>query len=378
MMRVTILHNRDHELLVDDPGREAREDVVKVAAALHEALSSSFSGEEHEVCCLGVGRNLFEVGTALERDKPDLVINLCESLAADSRGEMALPCLLDLLGLPYTGSSGLSLGLALHKHKAKEILVARGISTPAFEVATSVADARRIALPFPLIVKPAREDASVGIDFSSVVNDGPSLAKAVSYVLTTFRQPAIVEEYIDGREIYVPLLGNRERRPLPLSEIRFGKSFEDRPRIVSYRAKWDLSSPECIDSPAEPCALPSPLEERLVAAASAAFEALECRDYGRVDVRLAPDGTPYVIDVNPNCDLHPEAGFARAAASAGISYPELARLLVELALERHHGNPSGRTAGHPGTRRVAGQGRNLHAARSGVRPRADRPRAQAE
>ncbi len=198
-----------------------------------------------------------------------------------------------------------------------------------------VEDLSMVDLPFPLIVKPSREDASVGIDFDSVVHDRHGLGRRrCSPVLQRFSQPALVERFIAGREIYVPLLGNRPRRALPLTEIRFGQAFEGQPRIVSYKAKWETESPECIDSPSVQAELDAVTEARLVKTAQAAFDALECRDYGRVDLRLSEDGEPYVIDINPNCDLHPSAGFAKSARAAGMDYRQLAHRLVEIALER--------------------------------------------
>ncbi len=333
-MHITILHNLDHEQLEEDPGRRAREDVVRVAKAMADALTSGDTVAD----TMAVVGEAFDFLQELSRRKPALVVNLCESLNGDSRGEMAIPCLLDLLRIPYTGSSALALGLALHKPKAKEILRARGIPTPEFALIDRVEDLSRVDLPFPLIVKPAREDASVGIDFDSVVHDRKALVRAGLKVMQTLGQPALAERYVDGREIYVPLLGNRPRTALPLTEIHFGEAFEGKPRIVSYRAKWDADSPECRDSDPRPCEIDPLTEARLVKTASAAFEALECRDYGRVDLRLSADGEPYVIDVNPNCDLHPDAGFARASRAAGMEYRDLARRLVEIALERTHGD----------------------------------------
>ena len=370
-MHIAILHNSDHDLLEEDPGREARKDVVRVAGALCKALTES--GVEAE--SIAVHGDSLDFIDALRRRRPDLVINLCESLAADSRGEMAVPVLLDLLGIPYTGSSALSLGLALHKNKAKELLRARGVRTPEFRVVERLEDLVTIDLPFPLIVKPSREDASVGIDFDSVVHDREGLGRAVANVLKTFQQPALVEQFIAGREIYVPLLGNSPQRALPLSEIRFGKAFEGRPNIVSYTAKWDAGSPLCIESPSVMAELDPSLEARVVQAAKAAFAALECRDYGRVDLRVTDAGEPYVIDINPNCDLHPDAGFSKAARAAGISYRALASRLVEIALERHHGNPPNRRPGQGVPVRAASPNRNVLAARGGMRPRAHRPRA---
>ncbi len=337
-MHIAILYNRDHEHLEDDPGREAREDVTRVASALAEALSQDGTRIEP----LAVEGSRLDFAEVLGRLRPDLVINLCESLAADARGEMIVPAVLEMLGLPYTGSSALSLGLALHKDKAKELLKARGVSTPGFWRVDRLEQLDEVALPYPLIVKPAREDASVGVTADSVVHDAAGLARAVEAVLRTFRQPAMVEQFIPGREIYVPLLGNHPRQALPLTEIRFGSFFEGRPNIVSYRAKWEADSPEYLNTPSGTCQLEDPeLEARLIHTAMDAFAALDCQDYGRVDLRVTPEGVPYVIDVNPNCDLHPDAGFAKAARAAGIDYPALASRLVELALERAHGS------GHP-------------------------------
>ena len=348
-MHIAILHNADSDTLDNDPGREAREDVVKVAAALAEVLNQGDTSAEP----LPVRGTSFDFVDRLGKQRPDLVINLCESIAADSRGEMVVPSLLEMLGLPYTGSSALSLGLALHKNKAKELLRARGVRTPDFASVERPEDAARVDLPFPLIVKPSREDASVGMDFDSVVHDRASLQRIVSRVISTFHQPALVERYITGREIYVPLFGNQPRLALPLTEIDFGEWYEQRPHIVSYRAKWEAESPEYQNTPTKVCSLDAEARERLIRTAVSAFDALECRDYGRVDLRLSPEGEPFVIDINPNCDLHPTAGFAKAAAEHGLDYPALAVRLVEIALERTHGNPSYRRPGQGTTRRAA-------------------------
>ena len=374
-MFISILHNRDYTVLEDDPGREAREDVLKVAAAMRLALETS----GHVIETIAVEHDLFSIHDAFSKRRPDLVVNLCESLAADSRGEMLVPAMLDLLAVPYTGSTALSLALALHKNKAKEILAARGVPTPAFCVVEHVEDLPRVQLPFPLIVKPSREDASVGIDFDSVVTDKKGLGRAVTRVLRTFHQPALVEEFIDGREVYVPLLGNAPRSPLPLTEIRFGgATFSCQPRVLSYAAKWNTESAECEDSPSHPAQLSEELEARCVSVAMAAFEALECRDYGRVDLRVNAAGEPLVIDINPNCDLHPHAGFARAAEAAGISYSDLAMHLVELAWERRHGNQAPLRRPPDAARRVAFSHRDLHAGRGALRPRAHRRGSPAE
>lgn len=373
-MHIVILHNRDHDLLENDPGREAREDVVRVASALADALNGGGTHAEP----LAIEGNRLDFMDTLRRQKPDLVINLCESLAADSRGEMIVPCLLDILGVPYTGSSALSLTLALHKPKAKELLRARGVSTPGFAVVARPEDAAKVQLPFPLIVKPSREDASVGVSIDSVVHDADGLRRVCEAVIRTFQQPALVEQYIAGKEVYVPLLGNSPRRALPLTEIRFGEYFDTRPNIVTYASKWEPDSPDWNNTPTGPAQVDAALHQRLVQTAMDAFSALDCQDYGRVDLRVSPEGIPYVIDINPNCDLHPSAGYAKTAASAGMDYPTLANTLVEIALERAHGSASASTQGPGAARRADSPHRDLLAGGGAGRHRAGGPRAAAE
>lgn len=373
-MHITLLHNADADALEEDPGREARADVERVSVELARVLGTG----GYEVSVLPVGESPADIVGPLSARTTDLVLNLCESIGGDARGEMAVPCLLDLLRLPYSGSGPLALGLALHKDKAKELLLARGVPTPPFRVVERLAQLDGLELLFPLIVKPSREDASVGVDFDSVVEDERGLRDAVRRVLRTFKQPALVERFVPGREVYVSLLGNAPRAALPLSEIRFGDAFAGRPHIVSYRAKWETSSAECIDSPSVPCTLPRELEARMVDTALAAFEALGCRDYGRVDLRLSDDGQPWVIDINPNCDLHPEAGFARSAAAAGLEYSALALRLVDVALERTHGHPSRRPRRQGRPREAPQSHRELLTRRGSLRARGHRPGVAAE
>lgn len=372
-MRIAILHNRDVDVLDDDPGREAREDVERVASAVHGALTQA----GHTVDLVPVEKDLSAVTDAIARRKPDVVVNLCESLQGDSRGEMIVPAVLDLTRVQYTGNSAFTLALALHKNKAKEVLRARGVPTPEFWLVESADALKSVDLPFPLIVKPSREDASVGIDFDSVVADRKALAKAVDRVHRTFKQPALVERFIKGREIYVPLLGHPPR-PLPLTEIQFGGVFDGKPAVLTYRAKWEADSAECADSPSRPAELTKALEARCIEVATAAFEALEGRDYGRVDLRVDEDGQPWVIDINPNCDLHPQAGFARAAQAAGFSFAQLALHLVDLAWERRHGDQATRRTGQAAARRAAQPHRDVHAGRGVVRARAHRRGPAAE
>lgn len=339
-MRVAVLYNVDYDSPA--PGQESREDVSRVADAVAHALRAA----GHASDLHGVGDDPLDVLCALRgAARPDLVFNLCESLRGDARGEAGMSAALQLLPLPFTGSDALTLGLALHKDKAKALLRQRGVATPDWWVLEQGATPPDVDFPFPLIVKPLREDGSLGITFDSVVHDRAALWAAVRRVWA-LDQPALVEVYVEGREVIVGFLGNAPRQVLPLREIAFGPAFEGRPRIVSYLAKWDPAAPECQDSCSVTCGLPREIAGPVVQTALRTWEALGLRDYGRVDLRLGADGTPYVIDVNPNCDLNPEAGFARAAAEAGIDYPSLVARIAEVALERTRGEA--RDAADPG------------------------------
>ncbi len=327
-MSIAILYNRDYERLPEG-ARAAYESVAAVARAVEAALlelgerSFTLAAAEPALAFLDV----------LRADPPELVFNLCESLRGDARGELLVPGLLELHGITCTGSNLFALALALDKPRSKEILRGRGISTPDFVVAESLAAVARTRLDYPLIVKPAREDGSIGIDREAVVRDRRALEHACARVLERHRQPALIEEYIEGRELNVSLLGSPSRA-LPIGEIDFSALPASHPRIVTHAAKWDELSLEFRATPPIAAQLPDELRARVERLACAAFEAIGCRDYGRVDLRLAADGTPYVIEVNPNCDLAPDAGFAKAAARAGLSYPDLLAELVALARAR--------------------------------------------
>ena len=333
LARIVVAYNRDFENAEADPENRAREDVENVATHLTARLER----RGFDVIPLGVHDDLAETLTEIRRIKPDVVFNLCESISGDSRFEPLLPMLLEKEGIAYTGSPPLALSMAVHKPKAKEILRARGVPTPdSFSTSALGPD---IELEFPLIVKPAREDASVGIYKESVVRDAAALNARIAHVLSQYSQPALVERYIEGREVYASLLATPAGVPevLPLYEIDFSGMPASHPRIVTFDGKWVESSAEYAGTKPVRCELPEELRARVAGTARAAFLALELRDYGRVDMRLGVDGVPYVIDVNPNCDLsHQAGGFARAAHAAGLTYDDLILRILEQALIRKH------------------------------------------
>ena len=313
----------------DDPMWASRADVALVATGVANALASS----GHDPQLIGIDGDLAALRSKLLEHEPDCAFNLCESLVGDARLESAVPLVLELLNIPFTGSPPEVLSFALRKDRVKQRLAAAGIPTPRGQVLTRPEDP--CDLPFPLIVKPVREDGSAGISRASVVNDCAELARVVGALVSAFRQPALVEEYIDGRELNVAMLGHPTPRVLPLSEIDFTRLPEGVPRIVSYDAKWAAGSIDDLGTvPVLHPSLPGAVAARVRRVAADAFRAVGVRDYGRVDVRLAGNGVPFVVDVNPNCDLSPHAGMARAAAAVGIDYDDLAGLLVRYALRR--------------------------------------------
>jgi len=331
LSRVLVVHNRDYEGADADPENRARADVLSTAEGVRAALERL----GHPVDLLGVGGDLDGVLREIATFEPAVVFNLCESIDGISSLEPLMPLLLERAGLSYTGSPPLTLGLAVHKHKAKDVLRGAGVPTPEAVLMTT-SDVSRIDLPFPLIVKPGREDASVGITLESVVHDRAALERQVTIILARYRQPALVERYVEGREIYVSMLDRPEGgvEVLPLYEIDFAEMPAGAPRIVSFDGKWVESSPEFNGTKPVACALAPELMARLTTVAETAFAAMELRDYARLDVRLDAAGTPYVIDVNPNCDLSDGAGFARAARAAGLGYDAVIGRIVELALQR--------------------------------------------
>lgn len=372
--RIIVVYNRDFEGAEADPENKAREDVQNVAQHLVGVLES----RESAVTTLGVHDDVAATLAEIRKRQPDVVFNLCESICGDSRFEPLLPLLMEKEGIAFTGSGSFALSLALHKHKAKEILRAREVPTPRAVLLSRPDEPPN--LPFPLIVKPSREDASVGIYSESVVHSDAALAVRVAHVITQYHQPALVEQYIEGREIYVSLLGRAGAPPdvLPFYEIDFSGLPADRPRIVSFEGKWVESSVEYEGTKPVLCQLTDDLRARVGAAARGAFEALELRDYGRVDIRLDAAGTPYVIDVNPNCDLsHQAGGFSRAARAAGLTYDDVAFRILDLALSRRLNADTipladrarrNRDADHAGALPSGGDLLRTRAARRGARP----------
>lgn len=285
---------------------------------------------------MNVDSDVFRLIDFLKEEKPDIIFNLVECVENESLQEMNVAGIYELLKIPYTGAGPLSLGIALNKPLVKELLTYHGIKTPKFQV-FRISD--KIILnddmKYPLIVKPSREDASVGISDDSVVYNITELRKRVRHIFQEFDQPALVEEYIEGRELNVAILGYKKPVVLPISEIDFSGLTKDMHKIVSYDAKWMQGTVAFEGTKGVcPAKLNPAIESRIKETALRCFRIIGCRDYARVDFRLSPQGEPYVLEVNPNPDISDDAGFARSARTYGFTFAETVGKIVESALER--------------------------------------------
>jgi D-alanine-D-alanine ligase len=271
----------------------------------------------------------------LARVDGDLVFNLAESFADDDTADFKIAAFLELLGKKYTGTGTHGLMLAQDKAIAKKIFAFHGIHTPVFAKSFRGRLDFSHDLHFPVIVKPAREDGSIGIEFSAVVNSIKELMERMDWLHAHFDSPVLIEEYIDGREMYVGVIGNDNPEALPVIELDLSKLPDGTPRIAAAEVKWGKGTKAYRDTKS---AVASDVPDETVAAlqktAVAAYQALELRDYGRVDMRLQPDGKVHVIEVNPNPWLSSRAEFAMAARKAGRTYPQLIEEIVGLATAR--------------------------------------------
>lgn len=308
---------------------------IGVLEEMH-AITDALTAEGYETISLPATDDVEKIIRDLRRSRPAVVFNLVESLRSESLGEMYMAGLYELLGIVYTGSPPLALGIALHKWRAKEVLSYHRIPTPRFmRVPAGEALVGAPKLSFPLIVKPSREDASTGIDEHAVVRNFKELSARVRFVHENFLEPAIVEEYIEGREFNVAIVGDRELTVLPISEIDFSEMPDYLPHIVTYESKWVPASEAFVKAkPVCPAPIPATVERKAKKIALDAYRAVGCRDYARVDIRMDAEGRLYVIEVNPNPDISRDAGFIRSARAHGWTFEETVKRIVELALAR--------------------------------------------
>lgn len=314
-----------------------------------KAVQRALATTEHETKIVPVALDVFKLIDELRADTPDLIFNLCESLDGDPTQEMNVASLFEILKIPYTGSRALTLGLALNKSRVKEILNYHNIPTAAHYLCNNANEFKdggyyRVKGKFPLIVKPSREDASIGIDNNSIVRTDDELKKRIEYILDVHKQPALVEEFIEGREINVSVVGNVKKDEndlivFPISEIDFSELPPELPKIVSYNSKWMYNTVEFSGTKAVcPAKNISPeLEEIIKSTARKVYALIGASDYARVDFRVK-DGIPYVLELNPNpdiaSDVDEDTGFTRSGKAYGWTYEQLIQNIIGYASER--------------------------------------------
>jgi D-alanine-D-alanine ligase len=308
-------------------------DTIETINAIKEALELF-----HEVHLIEANEEAFEKFRTL---KPDIVFNVSEGFNGISR-EAQIPAMLDLLGIPYTGSDPLTLTTCLDKSRTKEILSYYGIPNARFITVESHDDIINFSLTFPVIIKPVAEGSSKGIFNSSLVNNIEELQTRLDELLDTYKQPLLIEEFLPGREFTVAIMGNgKEVEVLPIVEINYASLPENLLPIYSYEAKWIADTP---DNPLDifscPARLDDVLKSKIEKTALDTYKILRCRDWARIDIRLDKNNAPNVIEVNPLPGVLPNpednSCYPKAARAAGLSYNEMINKVLYHAAKRHN------------------------------------------
>jgi len=331
---VVILYDQPN-LPIHHPNAESELDVLHTVNVVQEYLLEA----GFDVSRLAVGQDPEPVLIGLREYQPDVIFNLCEGSVERPENEAFAASLLEWLNIPFTGCSEIPMRLCLNKPLAKQLLRGAGLATPDFFVVDGLPIAP-CPLPWPVIVKPAAQDGSAGIEQASVVTSQPQLEERIRWVLREYGGPVLIEQFIAGRELKVGMIELPDLRPLPISEIRHRDGSNGFWPVVTYEAKWetgsrdDLATPRCF-----PDDLPTALADQLRALALQAFRLFGCRDFASVDFRLDAQGRPMILEVNPNPDFNPGAGFAAQLEAAGLTHQQFTVQLVQTALQRPRWQP---------------------------------------
>lgn len=304
---------------------------------VHGQVVRALKKQGHDVSLMCIHGDVSKLISGLNRRKPDLVFNLVESFADDMLGGlMGVAAVLDLLQIPYTGGGPGELYLQEDKGLSKKLLAYDEVLYPHFATFAKNADFETGGrLRMPLFVKPLRSDASIGIDAkTSLVHNAQELMEQVLRIHNEVNDSALAEEYIEGREFYVGVLGNQEPVAFPPVEMDFSGLPEGTPRVLDAKAKFDESSEEYQGTRAVMAELDDVMKAKMQQVALNAYRAVRVRDYGRIDLRLTDAGEIYVIEVNASCYLEEQSEFAMAAAAAGIEYGTLVNRITQLAMDR--------------------------------------------
>lgn len=304
---------------------EASSDVMTQVASIEEALKDLGYASKR----IPFSRDIDAFLATFREEGVDMVFNLCETVDEDPLFAGHAAAVLELLGVPFTGSPSSAITWTMDKVMTKRVLKACGIRTPKYLIYEGSPHFNTGCLTFPVIVKPRFEDASIGIDQESIFGGEPVLKEALGSFYERFG-PLLVEEYVDGREFNVSLFGYPAADVMPVAEIDFSAFPDDIHRIVGYRAKWDVSSPEYHNAVRKFSGeVPSALQRSLEKIARECFHIFVLRDYARVDIRTDRHNNPYVLEINANPCISPDAGFPASLAHAGVDYTEMVRRFVE-------------------------------------------------
>jgi D-alanine-D-alanine ligase len=329
--QVAILFNEDVKICRGDPqDLLAVQFTVTAAQNLFEALTSL----GYPVTKLAVRDNLEELEDILASFPPKetFIFNNCDGFNGNNLGAVNVIRLIERMGFKHTGAAADSIELCIDKPNSKKRLIQFEVSTPRYQVFESAEG--EFNLEFPVIIKPSVEDASMGIDLDSVVSTRESLFHKIAYIVEKYEQPAMVEEFICGRELAVAMWGNEAIEILPIAEEDFSWVTNPLERLLTYDSKWKIDSPYYKNIPARVPAMLNRKESKDVKkAAERSFRAMGLRDLGRVDIRFK-NGIPYVIDINELPDLSPEGGFWNSARASGITYPHMVERILTYALKR--------------------------------------------
>jgi D-alanine-D-alanine ligase len=307
---------------------------VKTIIEEYHAIVNALKSEGYQVTLFNLEDDLERLHQLLQ-NPPDVIFNLVEIFRGDPQLESAVTGLYDLYEIPYTGAAAFGLQLCQHKAITKQVLIKHGIATPGYRLLRSPRIGRQHGLRYPLIVKPGREDASVGVEAESVVYDYGQLVKRVNFIFESFQPPVLVEEFIPGKELHVAVLGNDRAQVLPIIEYDFSDLPEEHPAIITYNVKWNpLDQAYHKVHAICPADIPPKVEENVRDQAFLAFQASLCRDYARIDMRLTESDTPCVLEVNPNPDLTEGVSFMQCAEKAGLGFSQTLAKIVEMALTR--------------------------------------------
>ena len=323
-----------HEKLIppDDPTGKTEEEIDEWRTEYN--VMSTLENLGHEVRVIGIGDRLKELREAVQDWHPHVVFNLLDEFSGIVSYDHYVVAYLELMRQPYTGCNPRGMMLSRDKVLTKQVLAWHRIATPAFRLfpfGQRFQEPRR--LKFPLFVKSATEDASLGISQASIVDDMQSLRERVEFIHEHVQTDALVEEYIDGRELYVGVLGNTRLTTLPAWEVNFGTLTQVQAGIATRKVKWDRKYQARHGiSTGRATSLTTDQAQKLGALSKRIYRALHMSGFARLDFRMREDGTVFLLEANANPDLSYGEDFAESASSAGLSYPKLIMRIVNLGL----------------------------------------------